>query len=123
MAKVTGIGGVFFRSSDPASLAAWYHEHLGINPTPTTVEEQVWMQDGGATVFAPFPKDTDYFGPVSNQFMVNFRVDDIEGMVTELRGKGVEITHREEMPGIGLFAHLFDPEGNKIELWEPAPPA
>ncbi len=122
MARVTGIGGIFFRSHDPAAMAAWYDEYLGINPTPTSVEDQVWMQDGGATVFAPFPKETDYFGPDTNQFMVNFRVDNINDMVAELESKGVEITHREEMPGIGHFAHLFDPEGNKIELWEPAPP-
>jgi predicted enzyme related to lactoylglutathione lyase len=120
MAKVTGIGGIFFRSQDPKALAAWYHRHLGINPTPTSAEDMPWMQEAGATVFAPFAKDTDYFGPETNQFMVNFRVDDIDGMIAGLEKAGLEITSREDMAGVGRFAHMFDPEGNKIELWEPA---
>ncbi len=120
MAKVTGIGGVFFRAKDTSALAEWYETHLGINRTPTTAEEVPWMQEAGPTVFAPFQQDTDYFGPKTNQFMVNFRVDDLGGIVAKLTSAGIEIVHTEEMEGIGRFAHLFDPEGNKIELWEPA---
>lgn len=123
MPKVNGIGGVFFRAKDTSALAEWYHTHLGINPTPTTAEEMPWMQEAGPTVFAPFQEDTDYFGPKTNQFMVNFRVDDLEGMITALEAAGIDITHRENMDGIGSFAHLFDPEGNKLELWEPATPS
>lgn len=121
MARVTGIGGIFFRAKDTKALVAWYQTHLGINPTPTTADGMPWMQDAGPTVFQPFQDDTDYFGPMSNQFMINFRVDDIDGMIAQLESDGIEITHREEMEGVGRFAHLFDPEGNKVELWEPAP--
>lgn len=122
MPKVTGIGGLFFRAKDTDALVKWYHTHLGIDPTPQGADEMPWMQEAGPTVFAPFQEDTEYFGPKTNQFMVNFRVDDLAGMVAQLEKAGIEIVHTEEMEGIGKFAHLFDPEGNKIELWEPAPP-
>jgi glyoxylase I family protein len=120
MPKVTGIGGVFFRSRDPAALAQWYREHLGIDLTPDDATDTPWMQDAGPTVFAPFAEDTDYFGRESQQFMLNFRVDDLAGMLAVLREAGVKISHEEEMGGVGRFARIHDPEGNPVELWEPA---
>ncbi|MAM61808.1 VOC family protein [Maritimibacter sp. UBA3975] len=120
MAKVTGIGGVFFRSDDPGTLAEWYWTHLGIDLTPSDAEERPWMQEAGPTVFAPFPKGTDYFGRDSQQFMLNFRVDDLAGMVAALRKAGLDISHEEDMTGVGRFARIHDPEGNPVELWEPA---
>ncbi|MEM9433507.1 MAG: VOC family protein [Pseudomonadota bacterium] len=120
MTHVTGIGGVFFRAKDPAAMAAWYQRHLGINPTPTSPEDQVWMQAAGPTVFSPFAEDTDYFGPETNQFMINFRVNDLNALVAKLEADGIDIIHREIMDGVGSFAHLFDPEGHKVEIWEPA---
>jgi glyoxylase I family protein len=111
--KVTGIGGVFFRAKDPAALSAWYEKHLGINGTG-------WSQQQGQTVFAPFPADTDYFGSQSQNFMLNFRVDDLDASLSQLRMSKVKIVKEvEEQTGVGRFASIEDPEGNRIELWEP----
>lgn len=118
MAKVTGIGGLFFRSSDPKGLAAWYDTHFGINPAPTDMDTPVWMQAAGPTVFSPFAADTDYFAD-DRQFMLNFRVDDLDGMLADLRGAGIAVSHEQEMEGVGRFARVHDPEGNPIELWQP----
>ena len=119
MEKVTGIGGIFFRSKDPAALAKWYNDHLGISPAPTDMETPPWIGEGGVTVFAPFDGETDYF-PAGQQVMVNFRVSDLDAMTAQLRSAGVDIFNESTMEGIGRFAHLKDPEGNAIELWEPA---
>ena len=116
-----GIGGLFFRSHDPTSLAAWYEDHLGIDVTPESYDEDEWQQQAGPTVFAPFPLDTDYFGGPEVGFMVNFRVRDMRAMVDQLRSSGVEVREYPEQPN-GVFAHLSDPEGNRIELWEPRGP-
>lgn len=111
--KVTGIGGVFFRAKDPAALSGWYDKHLGINGME-------WVQQQGQTVFAPFAADTKYFGSESQQFMLNFRVDDLDGLLTQLRANKVKIVKDvEEQAGVGRFASIEDPEGNRIELWEP----
>ncbi|SMR83304.1 Catechol 2,3-dioxygenase [Aliiroseovarius halocynthiae] len=119
MQKVDGIGGLFFRAHDPAGLAAWYEQHLGINPVPTSAEGTPWTQNAGATVFAPFPADTEYFGASDQAFMINFRVSDLDAMIVQLKGQGVQIASREDMDGVGRFARIHDPEGNPIELWEP----
>lgn len=119
MEKVTGIGGLFFRARDPKALARWYEQHLGINPSPTSPEGSVWKQEAGMTVFSPFPETTDYFGDPSKMWMVNFRVRDLDRMVAQLRGAGIEVKAPETYPGIGRFARLHDPEGNPIELWQP----
>ena len=117
MAKVTGLGGLFFRASDPAALAAWYEKHLGIG-SPQTM---IWRQEAGVTVFAPFAKDTDYFGRASQQWMVNFRVDDLDAMMAELKASGIAIETRAEWDSeVGRFCRIHDPEGNPVELWEPA---
>ena len=116
--KVTGVGGFFFRARDPKALAAWYDTHLGINPAPTDMDTPVWMQAAGPTVFAPFAADTDYFA-ADRQFILNFRVSDLDALLGDLRAAGVEVSHEQEMEGIGRFARVHDPEGNPIELWQP----
>jgi len=111
--KVNGIGGIFFRAKDPEALAAWYEKHLGINGME-------WTQQQGQTVFAPFPADTDYFGSASQSFMLNFRVEDLDSLLGELKAADVTIVKDvEEQAGVGRFASIEDPEGNRIELWEP----
>ncbi|WP_170440812.1 VOC family protein [Ruegeria arenilitoris] len=116
MHKVNGIGGVFFRARDPKALSQWYETHLGVNhydPVP-------WKQREGYTVFAPFAEDTDYFGDAVQQWMINFRVDDLAAMVDQLRAAGIEVETRDEWNSeIGKFARLHDPEDNPIELWQP----
>jgi glyoxylase I family protein len=117
--KVLGIGGVFFRARDPAALAEWYEKHLGIAKVPKSYEEQPWSQQAGPTVFAPFPHKTQYFGKVDQAWMINFRVRDLDAIVRQLRGAGIEVkVDPQEYPN-GRFARLHDPEGNPIELWQP----
>ncbi len=114
MAKVTGIGGIFFRSRHKAALATWYETHLGIT--------EIWMQEAGMTVFAPFRQESDYF-PADKQWMINFRVDDLDAMMSQLKASGIAIETRPEewdSPETGRFARIHDPEGNQIELWQPA---
>ena len=119
MEKVKGIGGVFFRARDPKALAAWYRDHLGVNLAPTDMEMPPWMTEAGVTVFSPFAEDTDYF-PASQQAMINFRVGDLDAMLAQLRDAGVAPFNEQTMEGVGRFAHITDPEGNAVELWEPA---
>ena len=116
MARVVGIGGIFFRADDTKALAAWYETHLGIT--------ELWTQEAGMTVFAPFRRQTDCFPP-DKQWMINFRVDDLDAMMAQLRAAGIAIETRAEWdtPETGRFARIHDPEGNQIELWEPAPAA
>ncbi len=112
MAKATGIGGVFFRARDKVALADWYQTHLGI--------PGFWTQEAGMTVFAPFSQDTDYF-PADKQWMINLRVDDLDGLVAALKAAGIGVETRAEWdtPETGRFARIHDPDGNQIELWEP----
>jgi predicted enzyme related to lactoylglutathione lyase len=111
--KVTGIGGVMFRAEDPEALSAWYKKHLGI-------DKLKWEQQAGPTAFAPSAKGTEYFGKQSQQFMLNFRVDDLNGLLKELKADNVKIVKEaEEYAGLGRFASIEDPEGYRIELWEP----
>ncbi|MDA8585629.1 VOC family protein [Rhodobacteraceae bacterium] len=119
MAKALGVGGFFFRAQNPAALAEWYQTHLGINPAPTDLDAPPWVTDGGVTVFSPFAADTDYFRPDKN-FMINFRVDDMDGIIAQLTDAGIEIKNTQTMDGIGRFVHIEDPEGTPIELWQPA---
>ncbi|MFC3078062.1 VOC family protein [Phenylobacterium terrae] len=116
MEKVVGVGGVFFRARDPQGLARWYEEHLGI-----TGGEAIWSQAAGPTVFAPFKADSDYF-PADKQWMMNFRVGDLDALLAQLRAAGIDAETRAEWddPQVGRFARIHDPEGNPIELWEPA---
>ena len=117
MAGAVAIGGVFFRSKDPDALSAWYTAHLGL-----TAGGMPWQQTAGPLVFAPFAADTDYF-PADRQFMLNFRVDDLTLLITQLRAADIAVETRAEWDGTyGQFARVHDPEGNPIELWQaPAP--
>lgn len=119
--KVLGIGGLFFRAEDPAGLARWYETHLGIALVPTSYEQEPWHQEAGPTVFAPFSKDTTYFGRPEQGWMINFRVADLEAMVAQLRAAGITVEDPQSHPN-GHFARLHDPEGNPIELWESRDP-
>lgn len=116
MEKVTGIGGFFIRCKDPKALGDWYKENLGI-----TIGSDVWSQQAGYTVFAPFEQDTDYFGRPEQQWMINFRVSDLDAMIRQLSQAGISVETREDWDalGVGRFARIYDPEGNPIELWEP----
>lgn len=121
--RVLGIGGLFFRSSDPKKLAEWYELNLGIDPLPTDYGHTSWQQAAGPTAFAPFPKDTSYFGSPQQAWMVNFRVRSLDAMVAQLQKAGIPVKVDPEKYPNGRFARLHDPEGNPIELWEPASPA
>jgi predicted enzyme related to lactoylglutathione lyase len=120
------MGGYFFRAKDPAALKAWYREHLGVGGGCGTDEkgesnEWVWFTQGGPMVFEPFKHDSDYF-PADKQTMVNLRVSDLDGLLETLRSAGIDVITKAEwdMPEVGRFARIHDPEGNPIELWEPA---
>jgi predicted enzyme related to lactoylglutathione lyase len=121
MERVTGIGGIFFRSRDPRALARWYTEILGVDSF-TDEQDVTWWQAEGPTVFAPFVEDTDYFGRREQGTMINFRVESLDAMLAQLREAGATVDERvEELAGIGRFGWATDPEGNRFELWEPAP--
>lgn len=120
MEKVAGIGGLFFRAHDPKALGKWYEHHLGIDLTPTSEGGTAWQQEAGPTAFTPFPETTKYFGDPNEAWMINFRVHDMDKMVAQLRTAGIEVKDPESYSGIGRFTRLHDPEGNPIELWQPA---
>ena len=120
MEKVLGIGGVFLRSPDPVRLANWYKTHLGIDLVPQDFDTQPWQQEAGPTVFSPFPDGSDYF-PDSQSVMLNFRVRDLAAMLAQLSAAQIPVIKEDTMP-IGRFAHIVDPDGNAVELWEPATP-
>jgi predicted enzyme related to lactoylglutathione lyase len=122
MEKVIGIGGLFFRARDPQALHLWYQQHLGITPTPRSYDELPWQTEAGITVFEPFPEATDYFGDGGKAWMVNFRVRNLDAMAAQLRAANIEVKIDPEHYPNGRFARLYDPEGNPIELWEPAGP-
>ena len=124
MARVTGIGGVFFKSrSDHAALAAWYQQHLGLTLEPWGGAILKWpedtAEDQGMTVWNVAEKDTQWFSPSDSAFMINYRVDNLDEMVTQLEDGGVEIVQGPESHENGKFAWIMDPDGNKVELWEP----
>ncbi|MFB3067048.1 MAG: VOC family protein [Planctomycetota bacterium] len=124
MKRVTGIGGIFFKTQDPTALKAWYERHLGLNLDPSYGTSFEWRQAQdperkGFTAWSPFPADTDYFAPSQRDFMVNYRVADLDGMLEVLREEGVEVVDEVQTFDYGKFAHILDLEGNKVELWEP----
>ncbi len=123
MGKVTGIGGVFFKCKDPKKITEWYHAHLGLNTNPYGATFD-WYEGSdstkkGQTQWSPFSETTKYFEPSAKEFMINYRVDDLEALVEELKKQGVTIVDKIEVFEYGKFIHIMDPEGNKIELWEP----
>jgi predicted enzyme related to lactoylglutathione lyase len=124
MKKVTGIGGIFFKSQDPAKVKEWYKTHLGMDVTDYGAKFN-WRQDKdpeqkGYTVWSPFPEKTKYFEPSSKDFMINYQVEDIEALLEELKTAGVTVLDDVQTYEYGKFAHILDVEGNKIELFQPA---
>lgn len=120
MERVTGIGGFFFRANDPEGLTRWYENHLGVPGPPASYDERSWEQAAGPTVFAAFPADSEHFRRPEQQWAINFRVRDLDAMVAQLRGAGIEVEVHEEGYPNGWFADLVDPEGNPVQLWQPA---
>lgn len=120
MARAVGVGGVFFKARDPKALRAWYSRHLGIAPEDGGSLVFSGPESAGRTVFAPFSENTAYFGNGPQQMMVNFRVDDLDTLIAELQAAGVRIDPKREEAIYGKFAWIWDPEGNRVELWEPA---
>ena len=124
MKRVTGIGGIFFKSKDPKALGAWYKTHLGI-------DVQDWggaafqckgpenSDDVGTTIWSPFAADTSYFAPSTAPFMINYRVEDLHALLATLRAEGVQVEEKVEESEYGRFGWVIDPEGNKLELWQP----
>ncbi len=115
---VTGVGGLFFRAKDPDALQQWYRDHLGVVLDETTP----WNSAAGPTMIVPFADDTDYF-PAGKQWMVNFRVTELDQLLSKLRlaDIAVQTDPSWDSPEVGRFARIHDPEGNAIELWEPPP--
>ena len=118
---VLGIGGLFVRSEDPAALTAWYEKHFGINRTPTSYDEEPWVQEEGPTIFAPMPNDVAMI-PAGKTWMWNFRVADIDAFVAQLEADGIAVELDPETYPNGRFATVIDPEGNAIQLWQPMAP-
>lgn len=119
MERVQGIGGFFFRAKDPKTLAAWYQANLGITTVPDDYDKPAWRTSAGTTVFAPFKEDTSYFGDRRLQWMINFRVRDLDKMAAQLRERGIAVEVDPEVYPNGRFGRLSDPEGNPIQLWQP----
>lgn len=124
MERVTGIGGIFFKSPDPAALVAWYRDHLGIQPEWDAGATFTWRRDDdpeqhGTTVWSAFPADTRYFEPADRPFMINYRVADLDAMLAQLRAAGVQVDERVEESEYGRFGWAMDPHGNRFELWQP----
>ena len=123
MARVTGIGGVFIKSRNPKELARWYRESLGLPYKDGEGTAFLWNDDpkvdGGMSVFNIFPHESSYLDPSTSPFMLNLRVDDMDGLLNDLRAKGVKIDEKREDAPYGRFAWIYDPDGNKIELWQP----
>lgn len=120
MAKAVGIGGVFLKARDPQALSVWYAEHFGIRPGEGGTLLFEGPDSTGTTVFAHFPADTQYFGGGQQQAMVNLRVDDLDALLAQLATAGVTIDPTREDYPYGRFAWIVDPEGNRVELWQPA---
>jgi len=112
---ITGIGGVFFRASNRTHLSAWYHDVLGLPVTDSATAKM------GTTVWAAFDQGTDYFGPTRQPYMVNYRVDDLDAALRHLRTAGATVASEIDEDDYGRFAWAVDPEGNRFELWQPAP--
>lgn len=121
MKRVTGIGGIFFKAEDPKALQAWYEKHLGLPITPDgyIVFESKSREVPEHTVWSAFPKDTQYYAPSTQPFMINYRVEDLDQLLVVLKEEEVQIVGEPETYEYGKFAWIMDPEGNKIELWEP----
>ena len=123
MKKVTGIGGIFFKCKDPNKMKEWYKTHLGLDTNDYGANFE-WREaedttKKGSTTWSPFAEKTKYFEPSTKEFMINYRVENLEALVEELKKNGVTIVDAIETYDYGKFVHILDAEGNKIELWEP----
>ncbi len=122
MKRVTGVGGIFFRAKDPKALYEWYRKHLGIESQPgvgAMFNDADHMENPGFTIWAIFPESSEYFKAPERRFMINFRVDDLHALVKALREEGVQVDDKVDDTEYGKFGWVTDPEGNRVELWEP----
>lgn len=123
MKRVTGIGGIFFKCQDPDKMKDWYKTHLGFDVSPYGTKFE-WREGAdstkkGSTTWSVFSEKTKYFDPSTKDFMINYRVENLEALIEELKKEGVTVLDKMETYDFGKFVHILDPEGNKIELWEP----
>ncbi len=123
MKRVTGIGGIFFKSKDPDNLRNWYRAHMGVESDGSNGASFLWREDDnpdsrGMTIWSAFPDTSKYFDPSTAPFMINYRVANLDWLLAQLREEGVEVTPSQDSE-FGKFAWVMDPEGNRIELWEP----
>lgn len=128
MKRVTGIGGVFFRAKNPAALGEWYRRHLGIDVQEWGGAPFSWSDDdgapvGGTTIWAIHPADSDTFAPGVANFMINYRVENLTALLDALRNEGCNVLDTTDESDFGKFGWVIDPEGNKVELWQPPPGA
>ena len=124
MKRVTGIGGIFFKSKDPKALAEWYRIHLGFNVEDWGGVAFKWGSPEnpsgiGSTIWSPFKADTTYFAPSNASFMINYRVEDLHALLAQLRSEGCDVDTKVDESEFGKFGWVNDPEGNKLELWQP----
>ena len=122
MKKVTGIGGIFFKCKDPKKIKDWYQKYLGIDAGDYGFNFDWNMEPDpskGTTVWCPFDQQTTHFNPSAKDFMINYRVENLEELIKELKKEGIVMLDEMDSSSYGKFVHLMDPEGNKIELWEP----
>lgn len=126
MASITGIGGIFFKVKNPEATRTWYRDHLGIETSDHGSWSFQWRDHDdpdavGRTEWSPYPRTTDYFDPSDASFMINYRVDDLDGLLEQLKAAGIEQIGEVEIYSYGRFAWILDPNDSKIELWEPLP--
>jgi len=126
MRRVTGIGGIFFHAKDPATLRAWYKTHLGIDVEDWGGAAFIWADASGnpikgTTVWSIGAADGDHFAPSKSAFMINYRVDDLAALLEALRAEGCNVLEKTDDTDYGKFGWVIDPEGNKVELWQPPP--
>lgn len=123
MRRVTGLGGVFFKAQNPQTLGEWYRTHLGMHVEDWGGVTFRWADDNpsgnGTTIWSPFPEDTSYFAPSAAPFMINFRVEDLHAVLAALRAEGCAVDAKVEESEFGKFGWVMDPEGNRVELWQP----
>lgn len=123
MKRVTGMGGVFIKCKNPNEMYAWYEKHLGLKREHGTVSfawrDSEQPEKTGVTLWALFPESTKYFDPSRSPFMMNFRVENLEQLLAALRAEGVQVDDKVESHEYGKFGWIMDPDGNRIELWEP----
>ncbi len=119
MKRVVGIGGIFFKAKDPEALRAWYQRHLGIDVQAWGGTAFPWDRPGGVTVWSLFPDTSDHFAPSASPFMVNYVVEDLHAVLGALRAEGCDVDAKVDESEYGKFGWVMDPEGNRVELWQP----